>query len=840
MSKRPTISLEKSQASGIVVQASVVTHVSEAEYDIQVPSLSPLVDDSSFPTMKITIRNALKAFQKIMKKWLKEFPEIMYAFRRCVFGAYLDINFIPVPSLLWPMLSKIATIERNLGAWFAVNGVPIRYSITEFALISGLNCSSLDVESYEENCDEDAKSEFIEKHFDGIVSYDAVQERFVQLCKNLKHTDEALKKEAHEEVLRLAKLMFVVMVLLAPSKRKASIPEWIIEKIGAKKEEDFPWGTWAFRESLVSLRKNLDAKLKGIHNNDMSPTLNYTGFLIPISILLMECAPDFAQKFAVRTSQSIPVRPRLCLWTHKTKTKIFNRHVKEAVESTKRVQSILLPDSMEVGSTWMMNLRHIEDTHSSAELDRYVKALEQNLISIPVSCKRKLSEVKDHAKEKRSSKKVKVLRKKIDKVERKKKDEECERNQVSPTQTETTQTSTASPHAAHMPFSPFHHTKEASMSTQFPVNENSVQSYIDKKCEEEKEENVEDEAVNEYQEQEVELGVQQDAAALIKVVLQDVNMEEGEEVAGENNNVSQEKKDEPYSEIEEIEEASDQINELAQEREINIVNVTTLSDEVYVEKSEDDTKQCDEQVKNINALIQSDEALQHAIDSSSAVIDPVESVYSRVQSVLKSLPKSMSSLGSGAIPCEVRLFKDNATSAKEIFDKLKAYPLEDLADPQHEAAMLESLSILANNLSLFSNGQAEEILSLSDSFPQMMREWRELSKIKGVSEHLWTTFEKTKRLLEDLVKTDEGIKSKVEGLVRREKELKAELEKIESDIRQLKVERGEVSKQTKKVCDLVEEQACTIEGREAEVDGANKKMESLKSKWDAMRLHLVA
>ncbi|CAH9096514.1 unnamed protein product [Cuscuta epithymum] len=528
----------------------------------------------------------------------------------------------------------------------------------------------------------------------------------------------------------------------------------------------------------------------------MSPTLNYTGFLIPISILLMECAPDFAQKFAVRTSQSIPVRPRLCLWTHKTKTKIFNRHVKEAVESTKRVQSILLPDSMEVGSTWMMNLRHIEDTHSSAELDRYVKALEQNLISIPVSCKRKLSEVKDHAKEKRSSKKVKVLRKKIDKVERKKKDEECERNQVSPTQTETTQTSTASPHAAHMPFSPFHHTKEASMSTQFPVNENSVQSYIDKKCEEEKEENVEDEAVNEYQEQEVELGVQQDAAALIKVVLQDVNMEEGEEVAGENNNVSQEKKDEPYSEIEEIEEASDQINELAQERE--------------------------------------------AIDSSSAVIDPVESVYSRVQSVLKSLPKSMSSLGSGAIPCEVRLFKDNATSAKEIFDKLKAYPLEDLADPQHEAAMLESLSILANNLSLFSNGQAEEILSLSDSFPQMMREWRELSKIKGVSEHLWTTFEKTKRLLEDLVKTDEGIKSKVEGLVRREKELKAELEKIESDIRQLKVERGEVSKQTKKVCDLVEEQACTIEGREAEVDGANKKMESLKSKWDAMRLHLVA
>ncbi|CAH9119729.1 unnamed protein product [Cuscuta europaea] len=230
-----------------------------------------------------------------------------------------------------------------------------------------------------------------------------------------------------------------------------------------------------------------------------------------------------------------------------------------------------------------------------------------------------------------------------------------------------------------------------------------------------------------------------------------------------------------------------------------------------------------------------------AIDSSSAVaLDPVESVYSRVQSVLKSLPKSPSNLTSGAIPCEVPLFKDRATSAKEIFDKLIAYPLEDLADPQHEPAMLESLSILTKNLSLFSVGQAEEILNLNDCFPQMMREWRELSKVKGGSEHLWAAFEQTKRLLEDLVKTDEGIKSKLEVLVRREKELKTELEEIESNMRQLKVERGEVSKQTKKVCALAEEQGCIIEGREAEVDGANKKMEVLKSKWEAMRLRLVA
>ncbi|RAL37580.1 hypothetical protein DM860_000274 [Cuscuta australis] len=226
---------------------------------------------------------------------------------------------------------------------------------------------------------------------------------------------------------------------------------------------------------------------------------------------------------------------------------------------------------------------------------------------------------------------------------------------------------------------------------------------------------------------------------------------------------------------------------------------------------------------------------------SSVGLDPVESVYARVQSVLKSLPKKPSSslvVSDAICSPELPSSKYRAASAKEIFDKLISYPLDDLADPKHETAMSEALSILNNNLSLFSNGEAKEITALKATFPQMMLEWRESVKVKGGSDHLWTAFEKTKSLLEDLLKTEDGIRAKLEDLSKKEMDLKAQMEAIECDRRHLREERGEVSKLTRKVCSLAEEQGRKIEGKETEVETAKKKMEDLKSQWDATKRRL--
>ncbi|VFQ95297.1 unnamed protein product [Cuscuta campestris] len=189
-------------------------------------------------------------------------------------------------------------------------------------------------------------------------------------------------------------------------------------------------------------------------------------------------------------------------------------------------------------------------------------------------------------------------------------------------------------------------------------------------------------------------------------------------------------------------------------------------------------------------------------DSDSPVaIDPV---YIEAQSFLESLPKAPSTCGRPLLE----------GYAKEIFDKLISYRLDDLADPKNESAMMEFISVLANNISVFSDVQAREIVNLKATFPQTMQEWRDsMSQAKGTSEPSWSLFEETKSVLQDLVKTEEGIKTKLEELHKKETELEAELEAIEGKSQMLKEERRRVSKQMKILCGLVEEMASVGEAR---------------------------
>ncbi|CAA3031345.1 Hypothetical predicted protein, partial [Olea europaea subsp. europaea] len=134
-------------------------------------------------------------------------------------------------------------------------------------------------------------------------------------------------------------------------------------------------------------------------------------------------------------------------------------------------------------------------------------------------------------------------------------------------------------------------------------------------------------------------------------------------------------------------------------------------------------------------------------------LDPLESIYVKAESFLKSIPKKSFSSAIDTT-CEVPLFKDHAILAKGFFNKLISFPLDDLVDPRHETAMIESLSILCNNLSLISDEQAKEIMSLKANFPSTIQDWRDSVQVKVSGKHLCSTFENTINLVEDLVKTE--------------------------------------------------------------------------------------
>ncbi|KAF8113329.1 hypothetical protein N665_0051s0023 [Sinapis alba] len=89
--------------------------------------------------------------------------------------------------------------------WFIVNGVPIRYSLREMALISGLPCHAYPDKNYERL----GSSGFMEKHFESgkKIKYEHVEKKL-----------KAMKGPCLGVRLKMAILYFLCSVILGPKK----------------------------------------------------------------------------------------------------------------------------------------------------------------------------------------------------------------------------------------------------------------------------------------------------------------------------------------------------------------------------------------------------------------------------------------------------------------------------------------------------------------------------------------------------------------------------------------------------------------------------------------------
>ncbi|VFQ98078.1 unnamed protein product, partial [Cuscuta campestris] len=370
--------------------------------EIEVPALACTIDIDKIPGMKLTLKSSLGEFQNLMEEGLGDHPEVLDLFRTSTpFSNFLDVECIPPPLFLWQLIAREAKIKRKGEMWFVFKGVPVKYSLREFSLISGLNCSHLNagIENSKELTS--AKNDFIRAHFpsakkgkkSAAVTYKMVVQRFLEICKGL---DMEKKKEGQEMVaMKMAALLFVVVVLLGLADRdKSAIPDWILGMIAQWTAVlGFPWGTWAFMESLGSLRKDLAAKAKSI-GRGASSTMYYTSFLLPIGILFLESCLGTGANITTRSPQTSPARPRICLWGEiPIKKKITHTEMDAYVGDVQSLKSILVPDKFEATAEWYLNFQPLETT-KHPELDAFVDKLEcRGEVHIPVERKRKARNV---------------------------------------------------------------------------------------------------------------------------------------------------------------------------------------------------------------------------------------------------------------------------------------------------------------------------------------------------------------------------------------------------------------------------------------------------------------
>ncbi|KAF4392242.1 hypothetical protein F8388_012698 [Cannabis sativa] len=155
-------------------------------------------------------------------------PSQAKLFRETCFGHFLDMNPIAMQTqLIHSALHREVHQKNPYEMWFKFGSQNFRFSLAEFAVVTGLLCvGDSDMSGY-------AKKEnaFVDKYFsDQQVTVSAVEERF-------RYSDFKLDEYA----VKMAVLYFVSNCLFtSPNSKK--VPNEILNIVGIGDYESFPWG----------------------------------------------------------------------------------------------------------------------------------------------------------------------------------------------------------------------------------------------------------------------------------------------------------------------------------------------------------------------------------------------------------------------------------------------------------------------------------------------------------------------------------------------------------------------------------------------------------------------
>ncbi|RID45164.1 hypothetical protein BRARA_I01909, partial [Brassica rapa] len=188
---------------------------------------------------------------------------------------------------MWMLLLRTICIPEDDVAWFAINGVPIRYSMREHALISGLDCDRL----------------------------------------------------------KMTVLFFLGWVIRGKLKDDGHLDLFILRMMDDLDAcRSFPWGRLTFEDAIKEI-KHVMNHLKG----EVKEACTFPGFIIPLEVLAFECIPDLEKTFRIYSDDASEDCPRM--YTSRfTKFSVRGYPLEDiyaAVRDTKVINSVLVPTTGE-------------------------------------------------------------------------------------------------------------------------------------------------------------------------------------------------------------------------------------------------------------------------------------------------------------------------------------------------------------------------------------------------------------------------------------------------------------------------------------------------------------
>ena len=217
---------------------------------------------------KITIKHLLKDAVDTVTKALQDHPNGMEWFRNSQFGHLFNItDHIKITlTPLWMLLTRAVVTIKQYEMWFVLNGVPIRYSLMEHALISGLNCSAYPADPSHTG------DEFKRRVFRGMkrITQNDLKSRLegmvIPSAESASNRPRRQKKRSIiiADKLKLAVLYFLCAVLRGPEKAHQRVDDNLFKMV-----EDldwcasYPWGRKTYQYLMTQVQRlDISAKCK--------------------------------------------------------------------------------------------------------------------------------------------------------------------------------------------------------------------------------------------------------------------------------------------------------------------------------------------------------------------------------------------------------------------------------------------------------------------------------------------------------------------------------------------------------------------------------------------------
>ncbi|KDO45976.1 hypothetical protein CISIN_1g012730mg [Citrus sinensis] len=311
------------------------------------PKLQTKIKESEFFPGKITCLSTLRPIENIKLKLTERQEKI---FKNSCFGHFIDMKEVQFSSHLCHKMLLREVSSNDYEMHFLVGGSEGRFSMKEFALITGLNCGKyprLDISQKDED----------ETVCDALLNGET---RFTnqQLEKAFLAADTANDMQ----MVKLAMLYFLECVLLG-KERKVLIDTSHIHMVDHFETfNNFPWGRKSFNVTLSGMRRALKNRVqkfqakqatKPAHKEEKYSLL---GFPYSFQVWAYEAISVLTPTFAQKEGHALP---RILNWKAMSIPKETQLEKEVFSKKTVKVYQMLNPTKTEKEKAYMQCWMHL-------------------------------------------------------------------------------------------------------------------------------------------------------------------------------------------------------------------------------------------------------------------------------------------------------------------------------------------------------------------------------------------------------------------------------------------------------------------------------------------------